>query len=66
MKEQKWLEDFMEEIEVREKMINPLGGIATNCLICGEGVAMKNINDTPKICDKCKAAVMKVRKESED
>lgn len=41
--------------------------IGTPCLICGEGVALPHgVCDGPKICDKCKAAVMKVRKRMED
>lgn len=40
--------------------------LATHCLICGESVPASSINYVPKVCDKCKAAVMKIRKESED
>ena len=36
---------------------------ATPCLICGEDVPVMHLHDTPKICDKCKDAVMKLRKE---
>lgn len=39
--------------------------IATACLICGGAVPVWFHCDTPKICDKCKAAVMKVRAEIE-
>lgn len=41
-------------------------GIGKGCLICGEGVEIKphQIHE-PIICDKCKAAVMKVRSELE-
>lgn len=39
---------------------------AIPCLICGEDIICEGIAYTPMICDKCKAAVMKVRKESED
>lgn len=35
--------------------------IQTVCLICGEGVPVFGGIYTPKICEKCKAAVMKVR-----
>ena len=37
--------------------------IGTPCLICGESVPIFHIHDTPKICQKCKDAVMKVRGE---
>ena len=37
----------------------------TYCLICGEEVVMLHKNDAPKICDKCKSAVMKMREEME-
>lgn len=35
--------------------------LATSCLICGESVPISHINDSPKICDECKKAVMKMR-----
>lgn len=41
---------------------------STPCLICGEEVPCTScelIFSTQKICDKCKAAVMKVRKETD-
>ena len=37
--------------------------IETPCLICGEGVPVHRYHNKPKICVKCKAAVMKVRAE---
>jgi hypothetical protein len=37
--------------------------IETPCLICGEGVPVFGSYYTPKICEKCKAAVMKVREQ---
>lgn len=36
-------------------------GIETPCLICGESVLVFGGIYAPKICEKCKAAVMKVR-----
>ena len=40
--------------------------IAKGCLICGEGVAINYyMGNESVICDKCKAAVMKVREEIE-
>ena len=40
-------------------------GIGTSCLVCGELVTISHINDVPKICDKCKQAIMKMREEME-
>ena len=41
--------------------------IAKGCLICGEGVAINYyMGNESVICDKCKAAVMKVREEMEE
>lgn len=37
--------------------------IETTCLICGEGVPVPRYHNKHKICEKCKAAVMKVRAE---
>ena len=37
--------------------------IRTPCLICGEGVPVFSYEISPKICEKCKVAVMKVRNE---
>ena len=39
--------------------------LCTPCLICGESVAC-DINDRVKICDKCKAVVMKMREITEE
>ena len=37
--------------------------IGTSCLICGEFVPTDHYSKTPKICKKCKDAVMKVREQ---
>ena len=39
--------------------------IGTPCLVCGEAVKIKDPNDTPKICDKCKEAILRVRRWKE-
>lgn len=39
----------------------PKVNLATSCLICGESVPISHAKDYPKICDKCKKAVMKMR-----
>lgn len=37
---------------------------ATDCLICGEDVPVHDFDlGHPKICEKCKAAVMKMREQ---
>ena len=38
-------------------------GIGTPCLICGDTVKIKYYGDTPKICNKCKAAVIAMREK---
>ena len=40
--------------------------IRTNCLICGEPVLMTHMGDDPKICDKCKEAILKMREFMEE
>lgn len=42
--------------------IEPVG-FATPCLVCGEDVPCDIYCATGKICDKCKEAIMHVRKE---
>ena len=37
--------------------------IGTPCLICGEAVPVLYNCYSPKICEKCKAAVMKAREQ---
>lgn len=39
--------------------------IAVPCLICGESISVPAMRATYMVCDKCKAAVMKVRSELE-
>ena len=40
-----------------------LGSMSVSCLICGEPVRIENPRDYPKICEKCKEAVMYVREK---
>ena len=37
--------------------------IGTLCLVCGESVPIFDYKDVPKICDKCKAAIMAMREQ---
>lgn len=50
----------MREIKTSERAREWLG---TPCLICGKTVQISDPGKAPKVCDKCKAAVLKVRKE---
>lgn len=54
--------DYSKHIKTKEPSIIET---AVPCLICGEDIISTGISYAPKVCDKCKAAVMKVRKESE-
>ena len=40
--------------------------MVTSCLICGESVPVSMWENHSKICDKCKKAVLKLRKMLED
>ena len=57
------MEDWWKHIETREP--NPIDALATKCLICGADTPVYSIHDGPKICDKCKAVVMKLREQEE-
>lgn len=43
-----------------------LGSMSVSCLICGAPVPIENPRDYPKICEKCKEAVMFVREKIEN
>ena len=40
--------------------------MVTSCLICGEPVSVSMWENHSKICDKCKKAILKLRKMTED
>lgn len=40
-------------------------GLATSCLVCGEGVPIRHSCDYHRICDKCKEAIMFAREIAE-
>jgi Zn finger protein HypA/HybF involved in hydrogenase expression len=40
--------------------------VETACLICGEGIVTWLGDYIPKICEKCRGAVMAMRKKLED
>ena len=41
-------------------------GVSTSCLICGESIKISIWDNHSKICEKCKKAVLKVRKMLEE
>lgn len=41
------------------------GHLAVACLICGDFVEIKSVYEAAKVCDKCRAAVMKMRSSME-
>lgn len=56
----------MAELNISELILDVSSIELENpCLICGEGVPASPYGYAPKICEKCKAAVMKVRTEQE-
>ena len=40
--------------------------IGTLCLVCDEAVPVSHSRDIPKICNKCKAAIMTMREHIEE
>lgn len=56
---EEWYKNFVA-VEPKQTV-----GLATECMICGEAVPIDSIYAAPKICDKCKAVVMKLRKQEE-
>ena len=57
------MEEWYEKVVAVET--KKYSGLATYCLICEESVAVYSIHDAPKICDKCKAVVLKLREQEE-
>ena len=48
------------------KVSNPETLLAAPCLVCGESVPVSILDNHSKICEKCKKAILKVRKMIED
>ena len=42
-----------------------VGHLAVACLICRDFVEIKSVYEAPKVCAKCRAAVMKMRSSME-
>lgn len=65
MENKKSAETILTEVDSRfvrkGVFVEPLWKVA--CLICGEGVPVAHYTQGPRICEKCKAAVMKVREQ---
>ena len=64
-KEHEILSDSIS-IEKEQRSFDEIVNLSTSCLICGESVLMENPRDYPKICEKCKEAVMFVRRATDD
>lgn len=53
----------MNENTVSACRAKPKYGLATSCLICGTPVFISHMQERPKICVKCREAVLHVRKQ---
>lgn len=56
----------MEELYKKNTSVGPPNQyyeLATECLICGESVPVFSIHAAPKVCEKCKAVVLKLREQ---
>ena len=54
------------EPRLDSKLIRDTTVAAIPCLICGESVPVSMWENHSKICDKCKKAILKLRKMTED
>lgn len=64
-KEHEILSDSIS-IKEEKRSFDEIVDLSTSCLICGAPVPMENPRDYPKICEKCKEAVMFVRRATDD
>lgn len=56
----------MEEFKSLFEGVNNKGFVlATDCIVCGEAVPITDAYNVPRMCEKCKAAVMAMRKQME-
>ena len=60
MANEKLIAEFDSKL-ISKGTISERNEIGTPCLICGESVLVGWYDFQPKICEKCKAAVMKMR-----
>lgn len=57
----------MEEFKSLFEGVNSEGLVlATDCIVCGERIIISNATRVPRMCEKCKAAVMAMRKQMEE
>lgn len=56
------MDNFKDTITVDLNKDVSIYELGTPCLICGETVEIDQHSQVPKICDKCKNAVMSVRR----
>lgn len=64
-KEREILSDSIS-IKEEKRSFDEIIDCSVSCLICGESVPIENPRDYPKICEKCKEAVMFVRRATDD
>lgn len=64
-KEREILSDSIS-IKEEKRSFDEIIDFSVSCLICGESVPIENPRDYPKICEKCKEAVMFVRRATDD
>lgn len=64
-KEREILSDSIS-IKEEQRSFDEIVDLSASCLICGEPVPIDNPRDYPKICEKCKEAVMFVREKIEN
>lgn len=57
-------EELISPSELRKIIEAVETHLGTPCMVCGESVPIFNPREAPKICDKCKAAIMKMREDS--
>ena len=48
------------------EIFDSVGEISVRCIICDESVPLRGFFDRSMVCDKCKAAIMKVRAEIDE
>lgn len=49
-----------------EEIFDSIGEISIRCVICDESIPLNGFFDRPMVCNKCKAAIMKVRAEIDE
>ena len=55
-----------EKINVTVELKDNITRLTTGCMVCGEPVEILSAKYPYRICDKCKAAILKVRAAMEE